>query len=196
MEPGGVSCRGIASDGGSHRQPGLRPWAHWQAVALNICARFTLATLASAVAVSAWADIEGAVVGVSDGDTITVLDDARVQYKVRLAGIDAPEKGQAFWARSKESLSACAFRHRAQVAGEKMDRYGRFVGKVVVGGVDCNLRQVEVGLAWHYKQYQREQSPADRLTYAQAEERAREARAGLWQDLAPQAPWEHRRGRR
>jgi endonuclease YncB( thermonuclease family) len=167
-----------------------------QAVALNLVARFALATLVSAVALSAWADIEGVVVGVSDGDTITVLDDARVQHRVRLAGIDAPEKGQAFSARSKDSLSDCAFRHRAQVAGEKIDRYGRLVGKVVVGGVDCNLRQVEAGLAWHYKQYQREQSPQDRLTYAQAEERAREARTGLWQDIAPQPPWDNRRERR
>lgn len=163
---------------------------------MNVVVRCAVAALVAGFAVSARADIEGAVIGVSDGDTITVLDDARVQHKVRLAGIDAPEKGQSFWARSKASLSDCAFRHRAKVAGEKIDRYGRLVGKVVVEGVDCNLRQVEAGLAWHYKQFQREQLPQDRLDYAQAEERARASRAGLWQDVAPQPPWENRRDRR
>jgi endonuclease YncB( thermonuclease family) len=155
-----------------------------------------IAALACAAAGYAVADVDGMVVGVSDGDTITVLDDARAQRKVRLAGIDAPEKRQAFGNRSKQSLSDCAFGRRAHVEGEKTDRYGRLVGKVVVEGVDCNLRQVEAGLAWHYKQYQREQSPEDRLAYAQAEERARERRAGLWRDEDPQAPWNFRRVRR
>lgn len=162
---------------------------------MNAIARFALASLMSAAA-TASADIEGAVVGISDGDTITVLDDARVQHKVRLAGIDAPEKGQAFGARAKQSLSDCAFGNRARVAGEKIDRYGRLVGKVVVEGVDCNLRQVEAGLAWHYKQYQREQSRQDRLAYARAEEQARVHRFGLWRDVDPQAPWDYRRERR
>ncbi|MBA2962164.1 MULTISPECIES: thermonuclease family protein [Ramlibacter] len=124
--------------------------------------RFALTAFILVSATWARADIDGAVVGVSDEDTITVLDDERVQHKVRLAGIDAPEKLQAFGARSKQSLSACAFGQRAHVDGEKVDHYGRLVGKVVVSGVDCNLRQVQAGLAWHYKQYQREQSAPDR----------------------------------
>lgn len=158
--------------------------------------RFALALSISAAAVGARADVDGAVVGVADGDTVTVLDASLVQHKVRLAGIDAPEKGQAFGARSKQSLSDCAFGRRARVEGEKIDRYGRLVGKVLVGGVDCNLRQVQAGLAWHYKQYEREQSFPDKLAYAKAEERAREERAGLWRDAAPQPPWDYRRERR
>ena len=125
-----------------------------------------------------------------------MLDASRARHKVRLAGIDAPEKGQAFGARSKQSLSDCAFGHRAHVEGAKIDRYGRLVGKIVVDGVDCNLRQIEAGLAWHYKQYQREQSPKDRLVYAEAEETARERRAGLWRDQAPEPPWDYRREQR
>jgi endonuclease YncB( thermonuclease family) len=158
--------------------------------------RFFLLLALSALPLAALADVEGQVVGVSDGDTITVLDAALVQHKVRLAGIDAPEKGQAFGARAKQSLSECAFGHRAHVEGEKIDRYRRLVGKVLVQGVDCNLRQVQAGLAWHYKGYQREQSPRDRTAYAQAEEKARDERAGLWRDLAPQPPWDYRRERR
>lgn len=163
---------------------------------MNAVLRVALGALLCAAAALARADIEGAVVGVSDGDTITVLDDAHSQHKVRLAGIDAPEKGQAFGSRSKQSLSDCAFGHRAVVVGSKLDRYGRLVGKVLVDGADCNLRQVERGLAWHYKQYQREQPREDRDAYSQAEERARERRAGLWLDSDPEPPWDYRRQRR
>lgn len=159
-------------------------------------ARIVTPAVLLVAATCARADVDGTVVSVADGDTVTVLDDARIQHKVRLAGIDAPEKGQAFGARSKQSLSDCAFGRRAHVEGEKIDRYRRLVGKVVVEGVDCNLRQVKAGLAWHYKQYQREQSMPDRQAYADAEEEAREQRTGLWRDLAPQAPWNYRQERR
>lgn len=135
----------------------------------------------------------GRVVGVSDGDTVTVLDGDRVQHKVRLAGIDAPESHQAYGARSKQHLSSLVFSQDVQVEWRKLDRYGRIIGKVLVGGVDANLRQVEAGLAWHYLQYQREQSPADQDAYASAERRARDARFGLWADAAPVPPWDFRR---
>ncbi len=135
----------------------------------------------------------GRVVGVSDGDTVTVLDGDRVQHKVRLAGIDAPESHQAYGGRSKQHLSSLVFSQDVQVEWHKLDRYGRLVGKILVGGVDANLRQVEAGLAWHYQQYHREQSPADREAYASAERRARDARFGLWADAAPVPPWDFRR---
>ena len=112
--------------------------------------------------------ITGLVVGVSDGDTITVLDANKVQHKIRLAGIDAPEKKQAFGNRSKESLSALAFDKTVNVETDKQDRYGRQVGKVLVNGQDVNLVQVERGMAWFYRQYQREQSPNDRRLYEAA----------------------------
>ena len=159
-------------------------------------ARRSLALIAILSAFVARADIEGTVVRVSDGDTLTVLDARRLQHKVRLAGIDAPEKGQAFGRRSKQSLSECAFGRKVIVAGHKLDRYGRLVGKVQTDGADCNLVQVQRGLAWHYKQYEREQLPQDRTAYARAEDEAREHRVGLWHEPGPVAPWDFRRQQR
>lgn len=152
------------------------------------------ATCTLAVAVSALgAQIHGVVVGVSDGDTITLLDEQRVAHKVRLSGIDAPEKRQDFGQRSKHNLSAMAFGRQADVETSKVDRYGRWVGKVVVDGKDLNLRQIEAGLAWHYKAYEREQTAADRQAYAAAEDKAKRLGRGLWALPAPQPPWDFRR---
>jgi endonuclease YncB( thermonuclease family) len=114
----------------------------------NLRIRLLLCGLILAVATVVDAEtIVGHVVGVSDGDTITVLDAQRVQHKVRLAGIDAPEKAQPFGNRSKESLSELAFNKDVSVETEKLDRYGRSVGKVLVNGHDVNLVQVERGMA-------------------------------------------------
>jgi Staphylococcal nuclease homologue len=77
----------------------------------------------------------------------------------------------------------------------KVDKYGRKVGKVLLAGLDCNLEQVKRGLAWHYKQYQREQSPTDQQSYAAAEIEARAAKLGLWRDAEPVAPWDFRHAR-
>jgi endonuclease YncB( thermonuclease family) len=98
------------------------------------------------------------VVGVSDGDTITVLDDAKAQHKVRSAGIDAPEKGQAFGERSKQSLSALVFQKRVEARCHKRDRYGREVCAVFVNLPDVGLQHIRQGMAWHYKDYQHEQT--------------------------------------
>jgi endonuclease YncB( thermonuclease family) len=136
--------------------------------------------------------ITGLVVGVSDGDTITVLDEQNHQHKIRLASIDAPEKRQDFGNRSKQSLSDLAYRRQADVETGKTDRYGRQVGKVIVNGMDVNFEQVRRGMAWHYKAYEREQSVADRQAYAGAENIARVARKGLWALPSPVAPWEFR----
>ncbi len=100
--------------------------------------------------------------GVADGDTITVLDTDKVQHKIRLAGIDAPEKKQPFGNRSKESLSDLVFSKTVTVDTGKTDRYGREVGKVLIDGIDANLVQVQRGFAWHYKAYEREQPAVDR----------------------------------
>jgi endonuclease YncB( thermonuclease family) len=89
----------------------------------------------------------GRVVAVSDGGTIDVLDDRKNVHRVRLAGIDAPEKAQPFGHRAKEHLSTTVFGKRVEVSGEKIDRYGRIVGKVLVSGTDANLEQVKAGFA-------------------------------------------------
>jgi endonuclease YncB( thermonuclease family) len=135
----------------------------------------------------------GRVVSVADGDTITILDDTHTQHKVRLTGIDAPEQRQGFGNASKERLAEQVAGQSVAVEWAKVDRYGRKVGKVLLAGLDCNLEQVKRGMAWHYKQYEREQSPADRLSYATAEIEAREAKLGLWLDVDPVPPWEFRK---
>lgn len=140
-------------------------------------------------------ELRGLVVSVADGDTVTVLDAEHRQHRVRLAGIDAPEKRQAFGTRSRESLAALVFKKTVFVEWHKADRYGRLVGKVVVSGVDAGYEQIATGHAWHYKQYAREQSAADRLTYAQAEDAARAGRVGLWSDASAVPPWEYRHSR-
>lgn len=137
--------------------------------------------------------IQGKVVKVADGDTITVLDQAETQHKIRLSGIDAPEKGMSFGQKSKQHLSDLVAGRVVTVETTKIDRYKRNVGKVLVDGQDANLAQVEAGFAWHYKAYQWEQSPADRMTYSLAEERAREAKKGLWLDREPVPPWDWRK---
>lgn len=134
----------------------------------------------------------GRVVAVADGDTITVLDVDRVQHKIRLAGIDAPEKKQPFGSRSKESLSELVFSKTVEVETSKRDRYGRQIGKVLLNGLDVNLVQIERGMAWFYRQYQLEQSPADRRLYEEAENLAIAGKKGLWRDPEPIPPWDFR----
>lgn len=140
--------------------------------------------------------LQGKVVGVTDGDTITVLDQSNRQFKIRFAGIDAPEKAQPFGQRAKEHLSSLVFSKVVTVETEKEDRYGRTVGKVLLDGRDINMAMVVAGLAWHYKKYQAEQSPDDRLLYDSAEVEARAAKRGLWADSNPILPSEWRSGSR
>jgi endonuclease YncB( thermonuclease family) len=164
-----------------------------------------LAGLALAISCAAHADFSGEVVAVTDGDTITVLDAGKTRRKVRLAGIDAPERGQPGGYRSKESLSQLVYARRVRVEDEKNDPYGRIVGKVWVAPAECpscgatvdaGLAQIELGRAWWYRQYAHEQSPEDRARYAAAEREARASRAGLWRDPNPVPPWDWRSLRR
>ncbi len=130
----------------------------------------------------------GHVVGVSDGDTITVLDDTKQRHVIRLMGIDAPEKVQAFGQTAKQSLSDLVFDRDVSVTWFKKDRYGRTVGQVYVDDKDVCFEQIKRGLAWHYKEYEREQSVEDRSRYADAEKNARIYKIGLWSDLTPINP--------
>jgi endonuclease YncB( thermonuclease family) len=151
---------------------------------------------------AAYADtLTGIVVGVSDGDTITVLDAERQQHKIRLSGIDAPEKEQPFGQRSKENLSRLVFNKEVAVEWTKRDRYKRIVGKVMVQPSDCPTcgktldaghAQITVGLAWWYLKYAKEQSPQDRGSYESDEQEAKARRVGLWVDAEPIPPWEWR----
>lgn len=142
------------------------------------------------------AELNGLVISVSDGDTIKILDDNQHMHTVRLVGIDAPEKNQAFGQSSKQSLSGLIYKHRVSVEWPKRDKYGRIVGKVLAeNGLDLCLEQIILGMAWHYKKYANEQSADDRVRYAEAEKNARESMAGLWQDDSPVPPWEWRHSR-
>lgn len=140
--------------------------------------------------------ISGRVVSVADGDTITVLDANNVQHKIRLAGIDAPERTQAFGQRSRESLAELVANRSVVVETNKQDRYGRYVGKVLPDRQDVNVEQVRRGLAWFYRQYEQELSDSDRQSYDRAEIEARQSRRGLWVDKRPVAPWDFRAAER
>jgi endonuclease YncB( thermonuclease family) len=140
--------------------------------------------------------ITGRVVGVSDGDTLTLLDSNNKQHKVRLDGIDAPESSQPFGAKSKQSLSTLVFGRAVTVTSLKTDRYGRVVGKVTLDGKDINYVQVMNGWAWFYRDYARELNTEDAKDYEQAENTARSQRRGLWTDASPVPPWEYRKSKR
>jgi endonuclease YncB( thermonuclease family) len=130
-------------------------------------------------------EISGKVVGVTDGDTITVLVNKETS-KVRLEGIDAPESGQSFGTKSKQALSEFVFGKVVTVRKTGTDRYGRTLGIVIVGDVDVNARMVKDGWAWHFKKYNDE----ERL--AKLEVAARNEKIGLWADENPLAPWDYR----
>lgn len=97
-------------------------------------------------------EFSGKIVGIADGDTATVIDDSNTQHKIRLMGIDAPEKSQAFGQNSKRNLSDLIFGKIVVVQVIKRDRYNREVAKVLLDGKDVNLQQVKDGFAWHYKE--------------------------------------------
>ncbi len=133
--------------------------------------------------------LSGQVVGVSDGDTLTLLV-GRKKYKIRLAQIDAPEKSQPWGQRSKQSLSELAFARTVEVEVETEDRYGRLVATVSAGDLNLNLEQIRRGMAWVYVQY-------PHSFWMRIEEwQARHDQRGLWSDEDPVPPWEWRRARR
>ncbi|MFO1424576.1 MAG: thermonuclease family protein [Candidatus Competibacteraceae bacterium] len=132
--------------------------------------------------------LTGRVVGVADGDTLTVLMEGNRPVRVRLAGIDAPEHDQPFGQRSRQSLAELTLDRPAAVTVWKTDDYGRTVGTVTVGGVDVEAEQVRRGLAWVYRHY----SDDARLLALEAEAKA--ARRGLWADTNPIPPWDWRHG--
>jgi endonuclease YncB( thermonuclease family) len=153
--------------------------------------------VALALPLRAHADtLVGAVVAIADGDTVTILDASQVQHKIRLSGIDAPERKQPFSNVSRQHLASLVFRQEVTVEFSKRDRYGRIVGKVLRDGVDVCLEQLRVGLAWHFKRYEKEQPSADRQSYAEAEEEARQASRGLWSEDNPEPPWDWREKRK
>ncbi|HTY22278.1 MAG TPA: thermonuclease family protein [Desulfomonilaceae bacterium] len=129
----------------------------------------------------------GAVVGVTDGDTITVMHHGRAE-RVRLYGIDCPEKGQDFGTRAKEFTSDMVFRKTVEVLPVGETSYGRPVVWVTVNGKSLNKELVRVGLAWWYRHF-----APNEFELAQLETTARKNEAGLWSQPNPVPPWEFRR---
>jgi endonuclease YncB( thermonuclease family) len=130
------------------------------------------------------------VVGVHDGDTLTGLDDAKVQHKVRLDAIDAPELGQPFGQAARKALSETVFGKDVVVTVKTRDKFGRTVGHVLIDGRDVNLEMLEEGMAWHYTAYDKN------VRLSRAEGEARAAKHGLWQDHTPVPPWDWRKAKR
>lgn len=132
------------------------------------------------------------VVGVSDGDTFTLLEEAtKANVKVRLYGVDAPEKKQPFGEKSKQFASELCFRKNVNIEVVNKDRYGRSVAYVYLeDGTNVNYELVKAGMAWHYKQFSKDPE-LDRL-----ETEARKKRVGLWRDKDPTPPWEWRKQQR
>lgn len=146
---------------------------------------------------AAGGQLQGTVVAIADGDTLTVLDAAQQQHKVRFAFIDAPEKAQPYGQRARQVLSEQVFNQAVRVEVIEQDRYGRNVGRVWRQNQDINLLLVQQGYAWHYRQYaQKTQNSSDFARYEAAQQQAEHNRLGLWQQAAPQAPWEWRRNKR
>jgi endonuclease YncB( thermonuclease family) len=130
----------------------------------------------------------GRVYGVTDGDTISVLQDGRA-VKIRLYGIDCPEKHQAFGMRARQFTSSLAFGKEVEVRPVDRDRYGRRIAWVYVGPRCLNEELLRAGFAWHFKRYSRDSH------LAELELQARTARNGLWHDPEPTPPWEFRKTR-
>ncbi|MCT7432455.1 thermonuclease family protein [Aliarcobacter cryaerophilus] len=132
-------------------------------------------------------ELIGKVVKVSDGDTVTILTNDKVQYKIRLNDIDAPEKKQAFGNKSKDNLAKYIAGKTVTVKYNKTDKYKRILGTIYYNNTDINLQQVKDGYAWVYKKYSNNQ------TYYKAEKLARDKKIGLWSDKKPLEPWEFRK---
>ena len=139
--------------------------------------------------------VDALVVGLSDGDTVTVLGDfsgTREQRRLRLTEIDTPERGQPWGTRSRQALADKVFQRQVRIASEGEDRYGRLLGRIYLGDRDINREMIREGHAWVYRQYSSD------IFLLEDERLAQEQRAGLWSlpDAERVPPWEWRRGKR
>lgn len=133
------------------------------------------------------------VVGIVDGDTIDVLAPNHQQREIRLEGIDAPKEGQPFAHESLRHLRELVFSKDVSLNCNDGMTYSRFVCKVTLPNAeDVNLDQIKSGMAWHYREFQRLETAADRAAYGAAEAAARHAHLGLWSDPHPVEPEDYR----
>ena len=127
------------------------------------------------------------VVSISDGDTFTAINKDNLQLKIRVFGIDAPEKKQAYGSKSKEFLSSLIFGKNISIDVQSKDGYGRYLAYVYSPeGKDVSLLMIHEGMAWHFTKYDNNE------VYEAAQAGAKKARRGLWADPSPIAPWDFR----
>jgi micrococcal nuclease len=161
---------------------------------MNFLLRFSFLIFLVGVSISARAEeFAGTVTRVADGDTVTLLVENGDKIKIRLVGIDAPEKDQPHGLVSKSYLEEIIEGKQINARCEKKDRYKRWLCKIFFDGADMNLRQLELGNAWWYRAYAKDQSSGDREVYAEAESKARKDKLGLWAVVSPVPPWDWRR---
>ena len=141
--------------------------------------------------------LRGWVSRVADGDTVTLqIEKGQIEkgaVRIRLLGIDAPELSMRFGRACRDRLARLVAGREVRVLTAGTDRYGRTIGQILMDGRDVNLTQIEMGCAWHYRQFSENQAPEDRNLYALKEIEARQAAIGLWRDAHPRAPWDYRR---
>lgn len=163
-----------------------------------------IAVLACAIAASTaeaagfhepWTET-GTFVSAPDGDTLKVKTPERGLVTVRVAGVDTPERGQGYWRAARSHLVALVTSGNLNITCYKTDQYKREICTVKARDGDLGASLLLAGLAWHYKRYQDEQEPAERALYAQLEKKARDSRAGLWQQPDPMPPEVCRKARR
>lgn len=153
-----------------------------------MCSRIVIVFVAALLPLVIWsAEIRGKVVAITDGDTVKVLDDLDGGlFRVRLAGVDAPEKGQDFGMAAKKHLSTMAFGKAAVVRYKSIDRFGRIIGKLTVAGKDIAGQMLLDGMSWHYSAFDNSQE------YAEAQREAQENKRGIWKNGKAIPPWEWR----
>lgn len=162
--------------------------------------QMVLAALGMLLGGSVAADsFEGRAVRVLDGDTlVVVVADAgggKREEKVRLVGVDCPERGQAWGSRARQALADLTFGQVVRIDWEARDRYGRVLGKVAVGETtpDVGLALIADGHCWWFSRYRADQAARDRREYSEAQTQARREGRGLWSQPDPVPPWEWRR---
>lgn len=166
---------------------------------LTVAAGIALASLASIQSANSKEMIEGLVIRVHDGDTLTIVDRTMKERKIRLTGIDSPELTQRFGDEARISLDSMTNRKDVRVFYEKVDIYDRILGRVIVGDLDANAQQVKTGMAWAYRscnKYHLCRPNQDSIPHLGSESDAKNTRTGLWQDPSPEAPWDYRKSKR
>lgn len=140
--------------------------------------------------------LSGRAAAVLDGDSLLLRTSRGALHSIRIAAVDAPERGQPGAEQSRQALRERIGTRALQVQVLDRDRYGRVVGRVLVGRNDAGLAQIAAGQAWYYAQYEKTLPPSLRRRYALAQQQARQRGAGLWSGREPLAPWQFRQQQR